>query len=358
MISCGGFDMSMKRQPVTLGPTWRGRARWRFRLWAPYAKRVELLLRSPPRKVVAMRQQEHGYHQAVVEDIELGTRYHYRLDGQLELPDPASRSQPDGVHGASEVVPPGFAWRDAGWSGVPLRDFVLYELHVGTFTPAGTLEAVIPHLPELRKLGVSALELMPVAQFPGSRNWGYDGVYPYAVQNSYGGPSGLKRLVNAAHQAGLAIVLDVVYNHLGPEGNHLGEFGPYFTGSHRTPWGRALNFDGRSNHGCAASLLRTRCIGRRSFISTPCDSTPSRPFAILRPHLFYRNWRAPATARRTRLDAHSISSAKVVWTWCAISLRAPRRERVWTRSGGMIFTTACTRCSRVSRRVTTPALEV
>ncbi len=233
---------------MTLGAIYLGDNRCRFLVWAPRARRVELVLLSGGRReLVAMRRQAGGYHQAVVEGVKPGARYLYRLEGRRELPDPASRSQPDGVHGASEVVEPRFAGRDAGWAGVPLHAYVLYELHVGTFTPEGTLDAAIRHLPRLRKLGVAAIELMPVAQFPGSRNWGYDGVYPFAVQDSYGGPTGLKRLVNAAHRAGLAIVLDVVYNHLGSEGNHLGEFGPCFLDSTHTPWGPALNFAGPSN---------------------------------------------------------------------------------------------------------------
>ena len=144
----------------------------------------------------------------------------------------------------SRIVDPRFEWTDAAWFGLPLRDYILYELHVGTFQRAGTFDGVVARLPELKELGITAIELMPVAQFPGTRNWGYDGVYPFAVQDSYGGPAGLKRLVNAAHRQGLAVVLDVVYNHLGPEGNYLGEFAPYFTDRYRTPWGPALNFDG------------------------------------------------------------------------------------------------------------------
>jgi maltooligosyltrehalose trehalohydrolase len=185
-----------------------------------------------------------GYHSVMAEDVKPGDRYVYRLDDQRERPDPASRFQPEGVHGPSQVVDPHFPWEDDQWSGLPLQDYILYELHVGTFTPEGTFEAIIPHLDELRELGITAVELMPVAQFPGTRNWGYDGVYPFAVQNSYGGPEGLKRLVNACHGRGIAVVLDVVYNHLGPEGNYLWDFGPYFTDRYKTPWGSAINFDG------------------------------------------------------------------------------------------------------------------
>src|SRR6185437_13985592 len=141
------------------------------------------------------------------------------------------------------VVAPWDGWTDAGWRGVPLAELVLYELHVGTFTPQGTFDAILPRLADLRELGVTAIEIMPVAQFPGTRNWGYDGVHPFAPQNSYGGPHGLHRLVDACHAAGLAAFLDVVYNHLGPEGNYLGEFGPYFADHYRTPWGSGLNYD-------------------------------------------------------------------------------------------------------------------
>ncbi len=160
------------------------------------------------------------------------------------FPDPASRLQPEGVHQASQVVDLRFPWTDGAWRGLLLEQFVFYELHVGTFTKEGTFDAVIPHLQELADLGVTAIEIMPVAQFPGTRNWGYDGVYPFAVQSSWGGPAGLQRLVDACHAHGLVAVLDVVYNHLGPEGNYLGQFGPYFTDRYRTPWGDAINFDG------------------------------------------------------------------------------------------------------------------
>jgi maltooligosyltrehalose trehalohydrolase len=142
------------------------------------------------------------------------------------------------------VVSPTFDWQDQGWFGLPLQQYVIYELHVGTFTPEGTFEAILASLDYLKDVGVTAVEIMPVAQFPGERNWGYDGVYPFAVQDSYGGPTGLKRLVNACHLNGLAVVLDVVYNHLGPEGNYMREFAPYFTDWYRTPWGSAINFDG------------------------------------------------------------------------------------------------------------------
>ena len=215
-----------------------------FRVWAPQREKVELHIVAPRERRVAMSKTENGYHEVIVDDCGEGTRYLYVLDGGDERPDPASRYQPDGVHKASEVIASDFEWHDEGWTGIPLEDYVVYELHVGTFTPEGTFDAIIPRLDKLKELGITVVELLPVAQFPGERNWGYDGVYVGAAQNSYGGPRALKRLVDACHQRGLAIVLDIVYNHLGPEGNYLSQFAPYFTDRYKTPWGLALNFDG------------------------------------------------------------------------------------------------------------------
>ena len=173
-----------------------------------------------------------------------GADYLYVIDGAKERPDPCSRYQPSGVHGPSRVVASDFVWSDRGWSGIDLAELVLYELHTGTFTPEGTFESIIPKLDHLRDLGITAIELMPVGQFPGHRNWGYDGVFPYAAHASYGGPDGLRRLVDESHRRGLAVMIDVVYNHLGPEGNYLADFGPYFSQRYKTPWGEAINYDG------------------------------------------------------------------------------------------------------------------
>lgn len=217
---------------------------WRFRVWAPAARRVALRLVDGDWRLLEMEALEGGYFERRVERVEEGARYLFRLDGERERPDPASRYQPEGVHGASALVEESFAWTDEGWPGLKLEDCVFYELHTGTFSEAGTFDGAGEHLRHLVELGVTMVELMPVSQFPGERNWGYDGCYPFAVQASYGGPAGLKRLVNACHAVGMGVTLDVVYNHLGPEGNYLGEFGPYFTERHRTPWGQAVNFDG------------------------------------------------------------------------------------------------------------------
>ena len=218
----------------------------RFSVWAPSARRVEVAIageRGP--RIVPLTRTADGVHSGVVEEVPAGTDYGYRLDRGPDRPDPVSRWRPAGVHGPSRVVDPAaFQWSDGAWRGLEMADLVIYELHVGTFTPSGTFDGVIERLPALRDLGVTAIEIMPVSEFPGSRNWGYDGVSPYAVQSTYGGPGGLKRLVDAAHRAGLAVLLDVVYNHLGPEGNYLREFGPYFSDRYRTAWGEGLNLDG------------------------------------------------------------------------------------------------------------------
>ncbi|MEX2187913.1 MAG: malto-oligosyltrehalose trehalohydrolase [Pirellulales bacterium] len=237
--------------PPTLGATYLGDGKCRFLVWAPRQERVEVQIVAPDERAeertVPMKARPRGYHEAVLSGVEPGARYFYRFaDGRLR-PDPASRLQSDGVHRASTVVDPRFDWTDGAWRGIPLHEYITYELHVGTFTPAGTFEAIIEQLDDLKELGVTAIELMPVAQFPGGRNWGYDGVHPFAVQNTYGGPTGLRRLVDAVHGRGLAVIMDVVYNHIGPEGNYLGEFGHYFTSRHRTPWGEAINFDDRDS---------------------------------------------------------------------------------------------------------------
>lgn len=215
-----------------------------FRVWAPFRKSVELVITYPVVEQLEMLQEEQGYWSYSIPGCLPGLRYHYLLDGELRRPDPASRYQPDGVHGDSEVTDTNnFHWTDKDWKGQELKDMIMYELHTGAFTKAGTFKGIVQKLDELAHLGINTIELMPVAQFPGKRNWGYDGVYPFAVQESYGGPKALKELVDAAHRRGIAVVLDVVYNHMGPEGNYFNDYGPYFTEKYHTPWGAAINYD-------------------------------------------------------------------------------------------------------------------
>ena len=217
----------------------------RFRVWAPRASSISLRIIGEPGEISATPEHS-GYFSTYASGLRPGTRYIYLLNGDQLRPDPVSRFQPEGVHGPSEVINPGeFKWDDQDWPGILLEEMIIYEIHAGTFTHAGTFRAITPYLDYLKNdLGVTAIELMPVAQFPGSRNWGYDGTYLFAPQNSYGGPEGLKTLINACHKKGLAFILDVLYNHLGPEGNYLGDYGPYFTDRYKTPWGSAINFDG------------------------------------------------------------------------------------------------------------------
>jgi maltooligosyltrehalose trehalohydrolase len=246
---------SLTRRTVQVGATYLGNGQCEFTVWGPNLDSAAVQLVSQANRLIAMEWQDSRYWQAIATDIQPGARYFYQLNGGECRPDPASHFQPEGVHGPSQVVDHQFDWTDQNWQGVPLESMIIYELHVDTFTPAGTFEAIIARLKDLRELGVNAIEIMPIAQFPGShppheknqgndyRNWGYDGAYLYAVQNSYGGPIGLKRLVDACHREGISIILDVVYNHFGPEGNYISQYGPYFTEVYLTPWGSAVNFD-------------------------------------------------------------------------------------------------------------------
>ena len=222
----------------------------RFRVWAPASHVVEVELYPPPEGIVrhAMEREGDGVWSAEI-STPPGTLYRYRLNEEWGYPDPYSRSQPEGVHGPSQVVDPlTFRWTDGGWRGLDRESLVIYECHAGAYTPEGTFDALIGQLDELASLGVTALELMPVAEFPGRRNWGYDGVDLFAASSAYGGPEALRRLVDAAHDRGLGVILDVVYNHLGPDGNYLHAFSPdYFTDRYQTPWGDAVNFDGANS---------------------------------------------------------------------------------------------------------------
>jgi len=227
-----------------VGSAYLGNGRCIFSVWAPEKKSMQLHIVSPGDRIIPMIAATDGYFTIEVEGVLPGARYFFRPDNNGDLPDPASQSQPEGVHGASAVLDHRtFLWSDHHWKGLPFENLILYEIHVGTFTSEGTFEAIIPRLDDLVDLGVNAIEIMPVSQFPGKRNWGYDGVFPYAVQNSYGGANGLKKLVDACHRKDIAVFLDVVYNHIGPEGNYFREFGPYFTKKYNTPWGDAINMD-------------------------------------------------------------------------------------------------------------------
>ena len=216
----------------------------RFRLWAPAHARIAVAFEDGG--AWPLQPVDDGWHELVTDRARAGSRYQFVLPNGLRVPDPASRFQPNDVHGPSEVInPAAYPWRDDGWIGRPWTEAVLYELHVGAFTPAGTFSAAIERLDHLARLGVTAVEIMPVGDFPGRRNWGYDGVLPYAPDASYGRPEDLKGLVEAAHARGLMVLLDVVYNHFGPDGNYLGAYAPqFFTERHHTPWGAAINYDG------------------------------------------------------------------------------------------------------------------
>ena len=222
----------------------------RFRVWAPLARKLVLELVAPRAEFLAMEPLDQGYWQADVPGLTAGALYRFHLGGELVRPDPASHSQPHGVHGPSALVDhAAHVWHDQGFLPPRLTELILYEIHLGTFTPEGACQAAAKRLADLADLGVTAVQVMPVGQFPGSRNWGYDGVYPFSVHHAYGGPEGFKHFVEACHAHGLAVILDVVYNHLGPEGNYLRNFGPYFTDRYKTPWGEAVNFDGpESDH--------------------------------------------------------------------------------------------------------------
>jgi maltooligosyltrehalose trehalohydrolase len=232
-------------------------------IWAPLAETVVLQLADE--RLFPLAKQEHGYWYGAVAGLSPGAAYRILLDGQA-VPDVTSLFQPEGVHGASQAVDlHAFDWSDRSWNNPPLKEYLLYELHTGTFSPEGTFEGLTAKLDHLVELGITAIELMPVAQFPGSRNWGYDGVYPFAVQNTYGGPAGLQQLIDVCHQKGIAVVLDVVYNHMGPEGNYLTKYGPYFTGKYQTPWGDALNFDDAGSDAVRRFFIENALMWFRDF---------------------------------------------------------------------------------------------
>ncbi|MFA5039220.1 MAG: malto-oligosyltrehalose trehalohydrolase [Candidatus Omnitrophota bacterium] len=240
-----------------LGACYKKSGQCLFTVWAPFLKALSLHLTGKNDIFLPMAMDAKGFWSIDVLQAPPGTRYTFRFEDGKDRPDPASFDQPEDIFGASCVVDhSAFWWQDDDWKSPQLEEMVFYELHVGAFTPLGTFEAIIERLDDLKDLGVNALELMPVAQFPGKRGWGYDGVFPYAVQHSYGGPAGLKALVNACHLKGMAVVLDVVYNHFGPEGNILAEFMPCFNEKYQTPWGMAINFDGPDSWGVRNFLIQ------------------------------------------------------------------------------------------------------
>lgn len=245
---CASVDV-LRRLPVGAEVLPKGGVH--FRIWAPSRKFVELVFENASLAPVALRPERDGYFSGVAADSKAGDLYRFRLDGpENRYPDPASRFQPDGPHGPSQVVDPNtFPWTDANWTGIEPRRAVLYEIHIGTFTPDGTWASAAGKLPILADLGITCLEIMPVAGFPGRFGWGYDGVNQFAPTHLYGSPDDLRRFVDRAHALGIAAILDVVYNHLGPDGNYLKEFSPdYFSKKHKTDWGEALNFDGQNSN--------------------------------------------------------------------------------------------------------------
>ncbi len=232
-----------------------------FRIWAPTAAIVELEICAQPRGYYPMQPLGDGTWMAAIAGLGPGTLYRYRLNRQDSYPDPYSKSQPQGVHGPSEVVDPeAYTWRDKGWKGLKAKGLVIYECHVGTFTAPGTFDSLIDQLDRLAGLGVRAIELMPLAEFSGTRNWGYDGVYLYAPTRNYGGVDALKRLVDAAHDKGLGVIMDVVYNHMGPEGNYISQFSPYyFSSKYKTAWGDAINYDGPESQWVRKFVIDNAC---------------------------------------------------------------------------------------------------
>ncbi len=248
----------------SIGINFNKEGRAEVSIWAPLAEKVAVAV-SEKKSTVTLIKDEFGYWKTVTDQVKPGDLYKIVLD-EKEYPDPASLSQPEGVHGSSKAINLNdLKCNDGKWNNIPLEQYIIYELHTGTFTPEGTFAAIEEKLDYLKELGVNAIEIMPLSQFPGGRNWGYDGVFPYAVQDSYGGAEGLIHLVQSCHEKGLAVILDVVYNHLGPEGNYLGAFGPYFTDKYHTPWGNAINFDDARCDGVRQYFIENALMWLRDF---------------------------------------------------------------------------------------------
>ncbi|WP_018620432.1 malto-oligosyltrehalose trehalohydrolase [Spirosoma luteum] len=249
----------------SIGVSFPGTDYAQVEVWAPLVKHVALKIYGQP-AAIPLKKEVLGYWRLTTDQLNPGDLYTFLLDGRQDYPDPVSLCQPRGVHGPSEAIDTAsFAWSDQNWVNPPLHQYLLYELHTGTFTSEGTFQALESKLDYLKAMGINAIEIMPVAQFSGSRNWGYDGVYTYAVQNSYGGARGLQHLINACHEKGIAVVLDVVYNHFGPEGNYQSKFGPYLTDKYCTPWGKAVNFDDAWCDGVRRFVIENALMWFRDF---------------------------------------------------------------------------------------------
>ncbi|HZH70864.1 MAG TPA: alpha-amylase family glycosyl hydrolase, partial [Mariniphaga sp.] len=249
----------------TIFPKFINKSTCQFNTWASKPEILHLIIDGHPQPY-EMSKEDYGFWSVQVENLSPGSRYKYQIDGKESYPDPASLSQPEGVHDASEVIDlDDFEWTDSGWDNIAPDELIIYELHTGTFSDEGTFKGIRTKIKYLKELGINAIELLPVAQFSGYRNWGYDGVYPFAVQNSYGGAKELMALVNDCHNNGIAVILDVVYNHFGPEGNYSGQFSHFFTDHYPTPWGQAINFDSEFSDGVRNYFIQNALMWCRNF---------------------------------------------------------------------------------------------
>lgn len=279
-------------------------------VWAPFADQVQMKIKGY-KGLFDLGQGSKGYWNGEISELLPGSYYKFIIDGRHELPDPASFFQPEGVHSWSEVVDHrSFEWTDQEWKPVGLDKMVMYELHVGTFSDSGDFDGVTANLEHLLSLGINAIELMPVCQFPGNRNWGYDGVFPFAVQNSYGGVSKLKHLVNECHRNGVHVILDVVYNHLGPEGNYLRQFGPYFTSKYKTPWGDAINYDDEYSDEVRNFFIQNAVMWLRDYHFDGLRLDAVHAIYDQRPHHFLKELRMRVADLESEMDKNFILIAE------------------------------------------------
>jgi maltooligosyltrehalose trehalohydrolase len=236
----------------------------RFRVWAPRCQQVDVALEDG--RVFSLEKEDNGYFSAIAPELKAGTLYRFQLDGDKQFPDPCSRFQPQGPHGPSQVMDPNtYVWQDSEWPGVSMQGQVIYELHVGTFTPEGTYAAAAQQIAELKKFGITVIELMPLAEFPGRFNWGYDGVNLFAPHRFYGTPDDLKKFIDSAHAQGMAVILDVVYNHLGPDGNYIKEFTDFFFSDKKNEWGESIRFDGQQSKEVREFFIQNACYWIQEF---------------------------------------------------------------------------------------------